>query len=223
MGSDGSAVRRVVSLGDETGPTWSADSRSIAFGRVGGVWVVRADGTALRRLTREAHSPAWSPGGRWIAFDDGRDVVAISPDGRRRALVATPRVDDAYHVYLAPAWSRDGERLAFSIAAAPDTISLGGIGIVSRFGGPVTRISLANASFPDWSPSGRKLAVAIYGKQGGSTIATVELRTGRVRTLRSGTVPRWSPDGRSIAFADDGQIYVMDANGSNPRQLTSAS
>jgi WD40 repeat protein len=32
---------------------------------------------------------------------------------------------------------------------------------------------------------------------------------------------KWSPDGRSIAYVRDGQVHIMNANGSNTRQITS--
>jgi len=55
---------------------WSPDGRQLAFVRSGekkdtyGLWVVRADGSRLRPLTRGVRdaSPAWSPDGKWIAF-----------------------------------------------------------------------------------------------------------------------------------------------------------
>jgi len=37
----------------------------------------------------------------------------------------------------------------------------------------------------------------------------------------SATEARWSPDGRRVAYIADGQLWVVDASGSNPRQLTS--
>lgn len=51
-----------------------------------------------------------------------------------------------------------------------------------------------------------------------------ELSNGQRTTLGDGSTPRWSPDGMQIAFnraTPKGQnIFVMNANGSNPRQLT---
>lgn len=37
----------------------------------------------------------------------------------------------------------------------------------------------------------------------------------------SATEARWSPDGKHVAYIAGGQLWVVDANGSSPRQLTS--
>jgi dipeptidyl aminopeptidase/acylaminoacyl peptidase len=34
---------------------------------------------------------------------------------------------------------------------------------------------------------------------------------------------RWSPDGKSVAYVADGQLWIADADGANPRQLTKLS
>ena len=66
-------------------PVWSPDGRRIAFlSRRDGskeVYVVNADGSGQRRLTRDARfpaTPAWSPDGRQIAFEGGPDAPAAS-------------------------------------------------------------------------------------------------------------------------------------------------
>ena len=55
----------------EGGLAWSPDDRRIAFGRRG-IWVMNADGSRPRRLTRKRDSsPTWSSDGRTIAFVRG--------------------------------------------------------------------------------------------------------------------------------------------------------
>jgi hypothetical protein len=59
---------RRVSKG--TQPRWSPDGKRIAFVRDGSIYVARADGSTVRRLTQAggawfpANSPAWSRPGR---------------------------------------------------------------------------------------------------------------------------------------------------------------
>lgn len=42
----------------------------------------------------------------------------------------------------------------------------------------------------------------------------------KIRIRSTGWDPAWSPDGNSLTFSDQGQIFVMNADGSSPRQLT---
>jgi Tol biopolymer transport system component len=71
MNADGSGVRR-IGRDDGEDPSWSPDGRRIVFVRGNDVYVMNADGTAERRLTRnksfddgatETDDPEWSPVG----------------------------------------------------------------------------------------------------------------------------------------------------------------
>ena len=66
-------------------PVWSPDGRRIAFvsrrDGQGRSYVMNADGSGQRRLTRDARylaTPAWSPDGRKIAFEGGPTPSAAS-------------------------------------------------------------------------------------------------------------------------------------------------
>ena len=82
---------------------------------------------------------------------------------------------------------------------------------------------------PDWSPDGRKIAFGSIGN-GKSWVAVMDADGTNQRLIAEGTPdPDWSPDGKQIAFSHpsrspDGkmgsQIWLMNADGSNPRQIT---
>jgi Tol biopolymer transport system component len=87
---DGTALRRLTSEGaggQNNWPMWSPDGTRIAWGRRDEIWVMNADGSDKRFLTREGGVPAaWAPG-PWIAFgclveDDAVSLCAIDPNGR---------------------------------------------------------------------------------------------------------------------------------------------
>src|SRR5262249_24039016 len=84
VAADSSAVAELTpdSNGASDGQ-WSPDGTGIAFVRYGtdaGVWVMKADRPALRRVTSGAE-PTWSPDGRRIAFADNGGVYVVGVDG----------------------------------------------------------------------------------------------------------------------------------------------
>ncbi|HEU4416284.1 MAG TPA: S9 family peptidase [Candidatus Angelobacter sp.] len=110
-------------IGDST---WSADDKQIAFvtnitGRQN-IWLVPAQGgwpTQLTVSNQRQVNVTWSPKGRWIAYSsdyDGNeqwDLFLVSPsNGQVVNLTNTPEVSEE-----GPAWSPDGERLAYSVKA----------------------------------------------------------------------------------------------------------
>lgn len=110
-------------------PEFSPDGRRIVYashGR-GGLWWLPADGGDPRQLTTFGSHPAWSPDGRWIAFQSAASaelsanaVNAMPPstlwivaaDGDEPRQVTHPGRPPGGHG--APAWTEDGRRLYFT-------------------------------------------------------------------------------------------------------------
>jgi WD40 repeat protein len=110
-------------------PVWSPDDKQIAFsGTHGGItdlYTVDVDGKNLRQLTNDLYGdmqPAWSPDGKKLAFatDRGPDTnlsilkfskwrIAVM-DLQSAAIEVLPGQDG---LNLNPAWSPDGQQLAF--------------------------------------------------------------------------------------------------------------
>ena len=73
--------------------------------------VMAADGSGLHELAGgkgDADSPAWSPDGKRLAFDDGSEIYVVNSDGSGK-LQLTHGPGSS----LSPRWSPDGKWIAF--------------------------------------------------------------------------------------------------------------
>jgi TolB protein len=87
-----------------------------------------------------------------------------------------------------------------------------------------------DALFPSFSPDGRRIVFqASSSTPSQDNVFAVEIATGKVTRLTDAPgnddYPVFSPDAKTIAFvshrkAGPGQIWLMDADGAHPRQLT---
>ena len=245
--SSGEAPTKINAGNVSHQPSVSADGSRIAFyvsmttpnGEiVEDIYAVDRTGMNMKRLTQLPgvdNAPAWSPvaGHNVIAFQrldpaTGRsDIWIMDGNGaNQRNLTADLPIGQSRGE---PAWSPDGEWIAFTSSRGTAGPGRGSIWIM-RWDGSEQRELTVNPGngfdlSPSWSPDGQRIAF----QRGGISIVTVA--TGEVTNLGlvgTSIQPAWSPDGRHIAFAwqpsepgpGDWQLYTVKPDGSNRRLRT---
>ena len=200
----------------------------ITLGDVNGDGAVNGtDAVLLVRFIADPSDPSLPPG-----------IGQAVPE----ALVPMPAVrltdndDDDWD----PAWSPDGQRIAFvsnrderadqRIPFGPNLDGDNDISVMNADGSGVTQLTQNDDVLdwqPAWSPDGQRIAF-VSDRDGDSEIYVMNADGSDVTQLsqngRWDGDPAWSPDGQRIAFVSDrdgdSEIYVMNADGSDVTRLT---
>lgn len=242
------AAERAAASDDTAGSAQARNGDFVFSGTGSELYLMRPDGTRLRRLTgnraREAF-PRWSPDGRWILYvsdrsrpGDGRawEIYVMRSNGRGLRRVTRNHWSEGQ-----VAWAPSGKRIVFSSNRPP------GAGLWSmNLDGTGLRRLTANGSDlnPDWSPDGRTIAFARPSASGPSYALWLISPDGTNerqltepphfddRRYATDFQPEWSPDGRRIAFSRlyldrslrpglaVADIYAIRPDGTGLRRLT---
>ncbi|MDA1192691.1 MAG: hypothetical protein O3A46_13545 [Candidatus Poribacteria bacterium] len=238
MDSDGRNLRRVGDLA-AFGSIWYADwspdgTRFVVVSGNDRVATVNADGAILRRFDVDAFSigfPRWSPDSAAFSLFEYTErkpygFYVLDADTGKSSFLA-----EAF-THGPAAWSPSGDRLIFG-SRVPN-VRFGrqaDLYTIDRATGDVQRLTESDINseyFPDWSrfdqyvlfkmhfPKNPDMAISYH--------SVLNLDTGEITQLSD--VPqthdpaRWSPDGHRIAYGHFDEIHIMNADGSNLRQLT---
>lgn len=241
MNIDGSQQRRI---GPGSNPDWSPDGRRIAFERLLDpdgddeyerfVFIMNADGSGLRNLW-PGRMPDWSPDGQKLAFAGASEsdreygctqIWIWEVDGP-----AASGIDRTGCAAWYPDWSPDGKQIVFSSSRGWNTLDIG-IYVANADGSDIRRLTPIwegseprSALNPGWSSDGQRIVYMfdIDGSYSPNGAAAIYCR--EVGPESDGAIEDGYGSGAS-SFANcrtpgpaPEEIYVMNADGSNPRHV----
>lgn len=228
-GLDGSSNTLAFSLGT-TRLQCEGDGENIRFDS--DIYTIDVDGSNQRRVTSGPGSKgwsSWSPDGQRIAFRLTPNGCEFNRSDLAIVTISDLKVDVIAHEAWSPAWSPDGDWIAYYAASTQF-----GLNLVRPDGTDDHQILAGDAEYPAWSPDGKSLAFMSLGFPPGSSSANYDVYMidvdGKNLKRLTTTVgedgwPAWSHDGSRLAYVHmptevRSEIHVMGTDGTGDVLVT---
>jgi Tol biopolymer transport system component len=206
--ADGKVLKRLTNASyQDSSPAFSPDGSRIAFSsnryklRDVDIFTMNPNGSGVKNVTKtnalgqNDGFSAWSPDGRKVAFARGGDIFVRNADGTNE--IQLTEVTEEFN--FEPSWSPDGSKIVFSTRRCRDAslpCHLPELWVMSADGTDERRFltdpnpDSCQRLHPDWSPDGTRVVFTSWCDGGGSGIS------------------------------DGSGIYVVNADGSSQKRLT---
>ena len=210
------------------------------------IYLMNADGKNIRRLTFnsfEDETPIWSPDGKNILFSrytegDNNELFLINTDGSNERQLTDHPLRDGHAKFL-----YDGSKIIFNSQRDDDgSLALKNYELyeMNRAGEEIKRLTIHGEwdTYPSFSPDGKRIlwrriladttAPRGYNSEIFAMGSDLSNPINLSRHPAFDGYPEWSPDGQQILFVSSRngqttshlQLFLMQADGSNIRQLT---
>lgn len=232
-GSDERQLTHVAAGVQVDMPDWSPNGGQIAYvSNASGsfdLMVMNADGSDQSVLAHsdgwDYQEPRWSPDGRRFAVMRCNqqfgfcDIDVLNADGTGRHIVVGGHLEN-----FDPAWSPDGQELAFASNRAGLVSANWVLNLASSTLRRLTKPAL-DACFPSWSPRGTWILFMSDCDRSNPHVFVMRSDGSRAHRLsheppnKSSAVASYSPDGRRIVFISDilvgfgADLFTMNSNG----------
>jgi len=186
--------------------------------------LLSADGSTEKSLNLIGNNPAWSSDGKQIVYTNREhqpSIHLVGADGTGDHEIPIP---DAPFGSDWATWTTDGHQL---LVEGGTRMGLHALFAVSLLSGKVTQV-IDDSHAGGWNSQSPDGHLILYTKDDQVWVISVEGGTPRSLVSQAGArAATWSSDGKRIAFdaGDDNDrgIYVMNADGSSLKRITSSS